>query len=375
MQARSDRDPARDPTPDPVQVPVEVSANPLAPIVTDALVIGAGPVGLFQVFELGLLDIACHVVDSLPIVGGQCIELYPDKPIYDIPGTPRCTGRELIARLLQQIAPFAPPFHLDQEVSVVEPADEGRFLVATSAGIRFLARTIFIAGGVGSFQPRRLKLVGLAAHHGRQVWHRVEAAAALAGEQVLILGDDEVAVGWAVRLAEAVDARPARITLLHRREQLRAEPGTVNRMQALCAAGAMRFVAGQAMGIEEHDARLTAVLVAHADGTEERIPVDRVLVLLGLSPRLGPIAEWGLALARKQLVVDSATFETSTPGIFAVGDINTYPGKKKLILSGFHEAALAAYGAAPRVFPERAHPLEYTTTSQRLRRLLGADAD
>ncbi len=340
-------------------------------IETDALIIGAGPVGLFQVFELGLQEIRAHVVDSLPMPGGQSIALYPDKPLYDIPGTVRCSGRELVERLLQQIAPFEAGFHLDQQVDSLQIMDDGRFALETSAGTQFIARTVFIASGVGSFRPRELKVDGLPAHYGREVWHRVDDPKALAGERVLIVGDDEVALSWAARLAEVQDDKPASVTLMHRRDQFRAEPATLERVAALRASGALSFIAGQASAIDERDGKLVGLHFALADGRDERVPVDRLLVLLGLSPKLGPIADWGLAFERKQLVVDTATFETGTPGIFAVGDINTYPGKRKLILSGFHEATLAAFAAAARIYPDRAHPLEYTTTSPRLHRLLG----
>jgi thioredoxin reductase (NADPH) len=344
-------------------------------IETDALIIGAGPVGLFQVFELGLQEIRAHVVDSLPVAGGQSIELYPDKPLYDIPGIQRCSGRELIERLLRQIAPFEPGFHLDQQVDTLETLADGRFALATSAGTQFTTRSLFIASGVGSFRPRELKVDGLAKHYGHAVWHRIDDPARLACQRVLIAGDDDAALGWAARLAEAHEARPASVTLMHRRDQFRAEPATIERIAALRAAGALTFIAGQASAIEENAGRLEALVVARADGADQRVPIDRLIVLLGLSPKLGPIADWGLALERKQLVVDTATFETGTPGIFAVGDVTTYPGKRRLILSGFHEAALASFGAAERLYPERAHPLEYTTTSPRLHRLLGVTGE
>ena len=342
-----------------------------SPIATDALIVGAGPVGLFQVFELGLLEIRAQVVDSLPVAGGQCIELYADKPIYDIPGTPRCTGRELIARLQQQILPFHASFRLDQEVSHLQRREDGRFEVATSAGGAFIARTIVVAGGVGSFQPRRLKIDGLRAHEGQQVFHRVDDPARFAGQNLLITGDDETALGTALACARPGANRAASVTLMHRRASFKAAPATIASMQALCDAGAMRFIAGQATGTLQRDGRLTGLQVTRADGGAETIPIDSLLVLLGLSPKLGPIADWGLALERKQVVVNTATFETSVPGIFAVGDVNTYPGKKKLILSGFHEAALAAFGCAAYVHPDRPVHLEYTTTSPRLHRVLG----
>ena len=349
-------------------MPAPAPAQP-ALIETDALVIGAGPVGLFQVFELGLLEIGAQVVDSLPYAGGQCIELYPDKPIYDIPGTPLCSGRELIARLLRQIEPFKAGFHLDQEVSQVARRPDGRFDVATSAATQFIAKTIFIAGGVGSFQPRRLKVDGLAAFERSQVFYRDDSAAPFAGERVLVIGDGDAALEAALRRVRA--GQGGDVTLMHRRDEFKAEAETVAQVMQMRADGRLRFVAAQSTGFTQRDGRLTDLTILTAAGASESLPIDAVLVLTGLSPKLGPIAGWGLALERKQLVVDTEKFETSTPGIFAVGDVNTYPGKKKLILCGFHEAALAAFGAAAYVFPDKPIHLEYTTTSPRLHKALG----
>ncbi|HWH83713.1 MAG TPA: NAD(P)/FAD-dependent oxidoreductase [Burkholderiaceae bacterium] len=341
-----------------------------APIETDAVVIGAGPVGLFQVFELGLLDLRAHVIDALPVAGGQCIELYADKPIYDIPATKVCTGRELVARLLAQIEPFAPAWHFGRQVDTLAKQADGRFLVAAGS-TRLLARAVFIAGGVGAFVPRRLKVDALAPFEGTQVFHAVPGAAQLANHRVLIAGDADAALDAAIALANESTARPASITLMHRRDEFKAAPETVAELQALRAAGRIEFVAAQPSGVRHEGSRLLALDVLGADGASRSLPVDTLLVLMGLSPKLGPIAEWGLALERKQLVVDTASFETSEPGIFAVGDVNTYPGKRKLIVCGFHEATLAAYGAAARLFPGRPIPLEYTTTSPRVHRALG----
>jgi thioredoxin reductase (NADPH) len=337
-------------------------------IETDALVIGAGPVGLFQVFELGLLDMRAHVVDSLPVPGGQCIELYADKPIYDIPATPLCTARELVARLLKQIEPFHPTFHLGQQVDAVEREADGRFLIESSNGTRWRAKAVFIASGVGSFQPRRLKVDGLRAFEGTQVFYSApEDLAALAGRRIVVIGDDDAALGCALRLAPI-----ASVTLMHRRDEFnKAAPETISQLRELRAEQRLQFVAAQANDLEQAEGRLTALQVLGADGVTRSLALDTLLVLTGLSPKLGPIADWGLALERKQLVVDTATFETSVPGIFAVGDVNTYRGKKKLILCGFHEATLAAFGAAARVFPDKPMHLEYTTTSPRLHKALG----
>ena len=341
------------------------------PLETDAVVIGAGPAGLFQVFELGLLEIKAHVIDSLPVPGGQCIELYPDKPIYDIPGLPFCTGRELIDRLLQQIEPLGATFHLNQEVAAVQRQADQRFLVQTSQGTRLLAKTIFIAGGVGSFQPRTLKVPGLEPFQERQVFYRVRDPADFAGQNLVVMGDEDTALEWALRLAEDGPRRARSVTLLHRRDAFRASPATVDRMRRSCRDSAMTFVAGQITGLRQAEGRLTHLQVTGSDDQTRELPVDSVLAFPGLSPKLGPVGEWGLAMERKQLVVDTEKFETSEPGIFAVGDVNTYPGKKKLILCGFHEATLAAFGACAYVFPDERVQLQYTTTSPRLHELLG----
>ena len=342
-------------------------------IETDALVIGAGPVGLFQVFQLGLLGINAHIVDSLPYAGGQCIELYPDKPIYDIPGTPRCTGRELTASLLKQVAPFKPPMHLGQEVSLVETQPDGRFKVATNKGSTFITKTIFIAAGVGAFQPKRLKLDGLEKFAGSQLLYGVENSSGFADKDVLIVGGDVTALGWAMRLATLDADQPKSVTLLHRRDVFQADTDMVTMVKALCDLGSLHFKVGQVTGIEERDGQLVAAQITDVDGNTAIQPLDAMLVLLGLSPKLGPVANWGLDMARKQVAVDTEKFSTSVRGIFAVGDINSYPGKKKLILCGFHEAALAAFGAAEIVFPGVTTQLQYTTTSSRLHKILGVD--
>jgi thioredoxin reductase (NADPH) len=348
---------------------VATSGAASAYIETDAVVIGAGPVGLFQVFELGLLEIHAHVIDALQAPGGQCIELYADKPIYDIPGTPVCSARELVARLLQQIEPFKATFHLGQQVDVVQRQADGRYLINTSRGTTLLAKTVFIAGGVGSFQPRRLKIDGLASFEGQQLFYSAPSTS-LAGQRVVVIGDGDAALECAL----ALTAQKAKVTLVHRRDEFKAIASTIATVRELRAKQQIQFVAAQATGIEQDQARLTALHVATADGTTRALPLDALIVLTGLSPKLGPIADWGLALERKQLVVDTQKFETSAPGIFAVGDVNTYPGKKKLILCGFHEATLAAFGAAPYVFPGKPVQLEYTTTSPRIHRALGVAA-
>lgn len=346
--------------------------HPQPPIQTDALIIGAGPAGLFQAFQLGLHEINCHIVDALPYPGGQCIELYADKPIYDIPGLPRCTGRSLVANLLEQVQPFKPVMHLGQLVTGLEPQANGRFEVTTSTGMRFDTRCVFIAAGVGAFQPRLLAVEGIDQFHGRQLLYRIDKPADFAGQHVLVVGGDDAALDGAAQLAAAdPQARPASVTLLHRRDVYQALPEAIERVKALSADGQLRLLVGQVTGYAEAAGQMTAVQITGADGTAQPYALDRLIVLLGLSPKLGPIAEWGLAMARKQLPVDTEQFSTAVSGVFAVGDINTYPGKKKLILSAFHECALAAFGAAALVFPDKKIMLQYTTTSTRLHALLG----
>jgi thioredoxin reductase (NADPH) len=343
-------------------------------IETDALIIGAGPVGLFQAFQLGLLEITAHIVDALPYVGGQCVELYGDKPIYDIPGVPVCTGRELIASLQHQVAPFKPTLHLGQLVSSVERQSDGRLLVSTSAATAFLTKTLFIAAGVGAFQARMPNVEGLTAHLGNQVHLGLPEGAPWAGRAVLVLGDSDSALRAAITLATGSPAAsPKAVRLMHRRNVFVAEPDTIARFNALVAAGRIQFVAGQVTGMEEDAGRLSAVQYLDAAGAQQTLPVDELLVLLGLSPKLGPVARWGLDMERRQIKVDTEAFATDQPAIFAVGDINTYPGKKKLILCGFHECVLAAFGASAIVFPHKKVLLQYTTTSTRLHSLLGVD--
>ena len=337
------------------------------PIETDALVIGAGPVGLFQAFQLGLQGIACQLVDALPHVGGQCAELYADKPIYDIPGIPLCTGRELVERLQQQIAPFRPPFHLGQTVQGLQASGDGRWTVTSDAGTVWTARTVFIAAGVGAFVPRSLAIEGLSAHLGRQAWFASSPLPDFAGQHLLVTGDSDTALQTCLDALE----RAASVTLMHRREQFSAEPARVQAFQAAQAAGRLRFVAGQPTALAVDGERLTGLEYLDSEGAETRLPCDQLVMALGLSPKLGPVAQWGLQIERKQLVVNTGTFATSAPGIFAVGDINTYPGKKKLILCGFHEATLAAFGAAAHLWPEDKTLLQYTTTSTTLHRRLG----
>lgn len=354
------------------------SSGSAGPIETDAVIVGAGPVGLFQVFELGLLEVKAHVIDSLAYPGGQCIELYPDKPIYDIPAVPVCTGRELTNSLLKQIAPFGATFHFGQEVTTVEKQDDGRFFVQTSKGTTFLTKTIFIAAGVGAFQPRLLKVDGLDAFDGTQMHYRVKNPADFAGKNLVIVGGGDSALDWALNFCEGNKDgglnKAESVILIHRRDGFKAAPASVAKMRELCEQMEMQFIVGQVTGIEEKDGKLIGAKVTGSDGVTRVVPLDVMLVFFGLSPKLGPIAHWSLEIERKQVKVDTEKFSTNTPGIFAVGDINTYPGKKKLILSGFHECALAAFGAMPIIFPDKKVHLQYTTTSPKLHKVLGVES-
>ncbi|PCE23938.1 ferredoxin--NADP(+) reductase [Paraburkholderia acidicola] len=344
-------------------------AEPPTPIETDALIVGAGPVGLFQVFELGLLEIRAHVIDSLPVVGGQCVELYPDKPIYDIPAVPMCTGQELADNLMKQIEPFGATFHLGQEVQTVERLDDRRFFVRTSKNTEFITKTIFIAAGVGSFQPRTLKVPGIDRHHGRQLFYRVRDPELFRDKDIVICGGGDSALDWALNLVDVAQS----VVLVHRRDDFRAAPASVAKMRALCDEMSMQCLIGQVNGFEDRGDALHRLKVTGGDGVTRTLELDHLLVFFGLSPQLGPIAQWGLGIERKQVGVNTEKFETNVPGIFAVGDINTYPGKKKLILSGFHEAALAAFGAAPYIFPDKKIHMQYTTTSTKLHKVLGVE--
>ena len=338
-----------------------------SPTEADAVIIGAGPVGLFQVFELGLLEIKAHVIDSLPEVGGQCIELYPDKPIYDIPAIPVCTGRELTNNLLKQIEPFSPQFHLGQEVTQLEKQADGRILIRTSQNQLFLAKTVFIAAGVGAFQPRPLNLEGIETFVDKQVFYRVKHPEQFIGKRIVICGGGDSALDWVLYFAD----KAASITLIHRRDDFKGAPQSIAKMRELCAAGKIQLLIGQITGYETQQDRLTEIAVTDIDGNTKIVALDDLLIFFGLSPKLGPIAQWGLDIDRKQLMVDTEKFQTSIPGIYAVGDINVYPGKKKLILSGFHEAALAAFAAAAYLNPEKQIQLQYTTTSPKLHKALG----
>lgn len=336
---------------------------------TDAVIVGAGPCGIFQVFELGLLGMNAHVVDALPSVGGQCYELYPDKPIYDIPGIPVCSAMELVDRLLEQIKPFDPVFHLDQQVTEVKPTKDNQFKISTSKGFKINSSAVVIAGGVGSFQPQPLRISGIDRFVDRQIFYRVQDTSLFKDKNVVVLGGGDSALDWAVELVEEVRS----LTLVHRSRKFRAADATVEKMKQFVAEERMRFMVGNATELTESGDRMTEVHITQPNREIERLTADYLLVFFGLSPRLGPIAEWDLELQRNQVVTNTEKFETNIPGIYAIGDIAVYPGKKKLILSGFHEAALAAFAIKERLNPGEKVHLQYTTTSPLLQERLGVN--
>lgn len=338
-------------------------------IQTEVVIVGAGPCGLFQVFELGLLGIRAHMLDSLKAPGGQCAELYPDKPIYDIPALPVCGAQELVDRLMQQIKPFEPVFHLGEEVMEVTPRDR-RFDLVTSTGTRFDAGAIVIAAGVGSFRPRRLGIPGCEIFEGQYIHYRVKSIDDYRNQQLVIFGGGDSALDWVIEFARMAPS----VTLVHRRNKFRAAPASVARMRELEAAGKVRFIQGLAESLMIEGDGIKGVRVKATDGALLELSADHVFAFFGLHPKLGPVAEWGLELERKALKVDTEKFQTNVPGIFAVGDINTYRGKKKLILSGFHEAALAAFGIQSWLYPEKKQFLQYTTTSPIMQKRLGVAA-
>ncbi|MBN9266650.1 MAG: NAD(P)/FAD-dependent oxidoreductase [Hyphomicrobium sp.] len=335
-------------------------------IETDALIIGAGPCGLFAVFELGLLDIKSHVVDILDKVGGQCAELYPEKPIYDIPALPVVTGQELTDRLMEQIKPFGPTFHLGQRIDALSRETDGRFRLTTDRGQVFVAKVVVIAAGGGSFTPKRPPLEGIEAYEGASVFYSVRRMKDFADQDVLIVGGGDSALDWTLNLQPIARS----LTLLHRRDDFRGAPHSVDKMRALVASGAMRLLIGQATALHGADGRLERVTVKTKEG-EEQVACTRMLPFFGLTMKLGPVADWGLNLEENLIPVDTEKFETSVPGIFAIGDINTYPGKLKLILSGFHEAALMSQAAHRIVYPDKKLLFQYTTSSSSLQKKLG----
>jgi thioredoxin reductase (NADPH) len=332
----------------------------------DALIIGAGPVGLFAVFELGLLDVKAHLIDILDRPGGQCTELYPEKPIYDIPALPVVTGQQLTDQLMEQIKPFGAQFHLGQMAATCEKTETG-FRVTTDQGTVIEAKTVIIAAGGGSFMPKKPPLPGIDAYEGKSVFYAVRNRAAFAGKNIVIAGGGDSALDWALNLQSIAK----HVTLMHRRDDFRAAPHSVNAMRELVAAGRMSLVIGNPTALSGDDGQLTGIDVTLADKTATRLEADALLAFYGLTMKLGPVATFGVGMQNNLIAVNTENFETNVPGIFAIGDINTYPGKLKLILSGFHEGALAAQKVFRYVHPDRKWRFEYTTSSSNLQSKLG----
>jgi len=335
-------------------------------IVTDVVVIGGGPVGLFSVFELGLLDLKCHVIDILDRPGGQCAELYPEKPIYDIPGFPVVTGQELTDNLLKQIAPFNAEFHYNRMVNSVEKQSDGTFRLVTDADETFIAKVVVIAAGGGSFQPKRPPVEGIEAFEGKSVFYAVRKMDDFRDQDVVIVGGGDSALDWTLNLQPIARS----LTLVHRRDAFKAAPASVNRMKELVMEGKINFLLGQVSKLDGENGPINHVHLT-MDAGDLSIPATRLLPFFGLTMKLGPVADWGLDLNDNLIVVDTEKFETSVPGIFAIGDINHYPGKLKLILSGFHEAALMAQAAKKIVSPDERVIFQYTTSSTKLQKKLG----
>jgi thioredoxin reductase (NADPH) len=336
-------------------------------IKTDVLIIGAGPVGLFAVFELGLLDIKTHLVDILDKVGGQCAELYPEKPIYDIPGIPYITGHGLTDALMQQIKPFNPTFHLGEMVATLENIGDPLFRVTTDRGKVFETKAVVIAAGGGSFQPKRPPIHGIELYESKSVHYAVRKMDAFRDKRLLIVGGGDSALDWTLNLQPIAK----RLTLVHRRDDFRGAPASASKMRAMVAAGEMDLKIGQVASLEGGDGQLVAASIKGNDGALTRVEVDAMLPFFGLTMKLGPVADWGITMTDELIPVDTGTFETNIPGLFAIGDINTYPGKLKLILSGFHEGALMAQKAYHYVYPDKRLVFQYTTSSTNLQKKLG----
>lgn len=335
-------------------------------IVTDVVVIGAGPCGLFAAFELGLLDLKCHFIDILDRPGGQCAELYPEKPIYDIPGFPMITGQGLTENLMAQIAPFAPEFHFNRMVNSITKQDDGSFVLVTDADEVFHAKVVVIAAGGGSFQPKRPPVDGIEQYDNKSVFYSVRKMDDFRDQDVVIVGGGDSALDWTLNLQPIVRS----LTLVHRRDAFKAAPASVNKMKELVMEGKINFLLGQIGKLDGENGQINHVHLT-TDAGDLSVPATRLLPFFGLTMKLGPVADWGLELNDNLIVVDTEKFETSVPGVFAIGDINTYPGKLKLILSGFHEAALMAQRAKKIVSPDERVVFQYTTSSTKLQKKLG----
>ena len=341
-------------------------------IETDALIIGAGPCGLFQVFELGLLGIDSVLIDSLPTIGGQCTVLYPDKPIYDIPGIPVCTGEELIESLSKQIEPFSPKMILGDEVTELE-ANKDSLDIKTQKGQKITAKTVFIAGGVGSFQPRKIRLKGIDDYENKWLHYRVKDKKSFYGKDIIIAGGGDSALDWVIDFAESTEHKEngGTVSLIHRRDEYRGAESSVQKIKALAESKQIDLYENSKISGFDIGEENSFILDINTNDSKLNLIGDALLVFFGLSPKLGPIAEWGLDITKKSIKVDTESYQTNIPGIFAIGDISDYPGKKKLILSGFHEAALAAFAAKAIITPGKKVNLQYTTTSPLLKERLG----
>ena len=335
-------------------------------IQTDVIVIGAGPCGLFCAFELGLLDMKCHFVDILDRPGGQCAELYPEKPIYDIPAYPVITGQELTDRLMEQIEPFNPTFHFQQMAEALEKTPDGKWRMTTDIGTVIEATCVVIAAGGGSFMPKKPPIPGIEEYEGTSVFYSVREIKKFADKRLVIVGGGDSALDWTLNLEPLAKS----LALVHRRDQFRAAPDSVGKMRALVDDDKMNFEMGQSKELVGENGQLEAVIVEDKEKNRTTIECDCLLPFFGLTMKLGPIANFGLNLHENLIPVDTEKFETSTEGIFAVGDINTYPGKLKLILSGFHEAALMSRQAFRYVHPDARLKFEYTTSSSSLQKKL-----
>jgi thioredoxin reductase (NADPH) len=337
-------------------------------IKTDVVIIGAGPIGLFAVFELGLLDMKTHLIDILDKIGGQCAELYPEKPIYDIPGIPMTSAQGLVDGLLEQVKPFNPQFHLSEMVEKVEKIGDPLFRVTTDLGKVFEAKVVVIAAGGGSFQPKKPPIPGVEPYEGKSIFYAVRKMDAFRDKRILIVGGGDSALDWTLNLAPIA----SHLTLVHRRNEFRAAPDSVNKMMALVAEGKIDFLLGQVTSLQGEGGQIGKAIVKSNDGSIHEIACDALLPFFGLTMKLGPVANWGFELKNNELIpVETAAFETSVPGIFAIGDINWYPGKLKLILSGFHEGALMAQKAHHYVYPDKRLVFQYTTSSTSLQKKLG----
>jgi thioredoxin reductase (NADPH) len=336
---------------------------------TDVIIIGAGPVGLFAVFELGLLDMKAHLVDILDKLGGQCAELYPEKPIYDIPGFPIITGQELTDNLMAQIEPFSPTFHLQQMAESLQKLDNGNWELATDIGTVIEAPVVVIAAGGGSFVPKKPNIPNLEGFEGTSVFYSVREMDKFKGKNILIAGGGDSALDWTLNLQPLARS----MALVHRRADFRAAPDSVSKMMKLVSDKKMDFHVADVKELHGMNGRLNSVTVKPKDGDAYQVECDTLLAFYGLTMKLGPIAEFGLNLDQNLIPVDTEKFQTSTPGIFSIGDINTYPGKLKLILSGFHEGALMAQEAFRIVYPDKKLRFQYTTSSTSLQNKLGVN--